>query len=182
MEIEKQSKQCKKNNETSTEPIGYNVNSCGSHDERVGTTAENGVVKNKKSQVVYPDPDVEIHGFLKFFLFVIFIGGLFSAVASIMTYNVEKNVSGYLFALGYVIWGILFFFLACYTIFSFLTRKPNAVFLAKAIACVQFANQLMNLVFEGAVGNPFAIIANTFSRGNILFATYSKKLESIPPE
>ena len=183
MEIEKQSKQCKKNNETSTEPMSYDGNPCASHDERVESTAKNGDVKSKKNQVAYLDPDVEIHGFLKFFLFVIFIGGLFTAVASIMTYNVEKNVSGYLFALGYVIWGILFFFLACYTIFSFLTRKPNAVFLGKTLACVQFATQLMNLVFGGAVGNPFAIIVSlVYPLAFFLYVAFSEQVQDIIPK
>ena len=183
MEIEEQSNQCKKNNETSTEPIGYDGNSCGSHDECVESTAENGVVKNKKSQVVYPDPDVEIHGFLKFFLCVAFLGGLSSAVASIVIYNETKDASGYLFALGYVIWGMLFFFLTCYTVFSFLKRKPNAVFLAKALACVQFANQLMNLVFEGAVGNPFAIIAGlVYPVAIFLYVAFSEQVQDIIPK
>lgn len=74
----------------------------------------------------------KIHGWLGFFLFQVVAGGLLSAAYPLLTIDKDFHESygeSYILAMADVVEGILLFALAVYTVCSFSSRKPNAVFL-----------------------------------------------------
>lgn len=154
MAIKDQCEQCKKYNESCIEPIDYNGMSCDQYDkrihlEKVENTKDIVGVENKEEHIAYPDYDIKIHGWLTFFLFSIAVGGLFSAVYPILTYNVTEYDGSHFLAICDVALGIMLFTLACYVIYSFCKRKSNAVFLAKMYVVVIFTSNTLPLFGGG---------------------------------
>ena len=72
-----------------------------------------------------------IHGWLSFFLFSIFVGGLVSAIYPIITFNIEDYWGSYVLGMTDIASGVMLFALAVYTLVAFCKRKPNAVFFGK---------------------------------------------------
>lgn len=89
-----------------------------------------------------------IRGWLSFFLFVVGCGSVFTLVMIIANSYPGSDGDFY----SYLAFGIDIFFsialvaLACYTIYSFLHFRPNAVFLGRLYILVIFISNLLNLI------------------------------------
>ena len=77
------------------------------------------------------------------------LGGLVSAVYPIFTYNIHEYSGSHILAMTDVVFGAMLLLLAIYTIFSFVKRKPNAVFLAKMYTIAVFVSNLLSLMSGG---------------------------------
>lgn len=90
--------------------------------------------------------NTSIHGWLTFFLFAIFIGGLISAAVSVFTINLEDYANNVFLILGDVLSGVLMFAIAIYTIYAFNHRKPNAVFYGKVYVSLALITNILSLI------------------------------------
>ena len=132
MAIKDQCEQCKKYNDSCTGNIEFNGQSCEQscdlYVNRINLEkAEKEVNQDTTNinqtqipnpQIDYPDPNEHIHGWLGFLLFSMGLGGLFSAIYPIFTYNVEEYGSHFL-ALTDVFFGVMLLALAIYSIYAF---------------------------------------------------------------
>ncbi len=89
--------------------------------------------------------NTDIKGWLSFFLFTMVLGGLFSLILPIATFNVIEYGGSYILALTDVAFGAMLFALACYTAYSFTNRKPDSVFLGKVYTIAIFVSSLFVL-------------------------------------
>lgn len=96
----------------------------------------------------YLKQNTEIRGWLTFFLVMMLLGGFFSLVYPIVTYNSADYAGSLFLSIVDPIQGLMLFGLACYAVYSFHEREPNAVFLAKTYLIVIFLIDLI-LVFVG---------------------------------
>ncbi|MBO4851425.1 MAG: DUF2569 family protein [Prevotella sp.] len=93
----------------------------------------------------YLKENTSIHGWLSFLLLAITLGGIISAVYSIMQYNPSEFEGSKILALGDVVIGVMLLGVAIYSVYSFIQRKPNAVFLGKTYIVAVFATNLLSL-------------------------------------
>lgn len=114
-------------------------NAGSSIDEQEGTTNEQSFVYTTE----YLKQNSEIRGWLAFFLFSIMAGGLLSFIYPLVTYNSQDYSGSFFLSITDPVQGIMLFGLACYTLYSFIARQPNAVFLAKTYLVVIFLNNLL---------------------------------------
>ena len=155
MAIKDQCEKCKSYTSCS-ESKEFNGLSCPSYSKRIDlekpqdNKASEKLEENKtevvSTGVELPDPNQSIQGWLTFFLFSIGLGGIISAIFPIATYNVAEYDGSHFLALTDVALGIMLFALACYTIYSFAKRKPNAVFLGKMYVITVFATNVLSLI------------------------------------
>lgn len=192
MAIKDQCEQCKKYNESCIEPIDYNGMSCDQYNKRINLektekTKDIVSVENKEVCITYPDYDIKIHGWLTFFLFSIAVGGLFSALYPILTYNVTEYDGSHFLAICDVALGIMLFALACYVIYSFCKRKSNAVFLAKMYVVVTFTSNTLLLLgggYEDTGLGSLPQIIRSLVWGIIwfLYLSFSEQVQDIIPK
>lgn len=192
MAIKDQCEQCKKYNESCIEPIDYNGMSCDQYNKRINLektekTKDIVSVENKEECITYPDYDIKIHGWLTFFLFSIAVGGLFSALYPILTYNVTEYDGSHFLAICDVALGIMLFALACYVIYSFCKRKSNAVFLAKMYVVVTFTSNTLLLLgggYEDTGLGSLPQIIRSLVWGIIwfLYLSFSEQVQDIIPK
>ena len=97
----------------------------------------------------YLKQNTEIRGWLTFFLVMLILGGFFSFVYPIVTYNPDDYAGSFFLAISDPIQGLMVLGLACYTAYSFYDRQPNAVILAKTYLIVIFLINLLLVI----VGN-----------------------------
>lgn len=190
MAIKDQCEQCKKYNESCIEPIDYNGMSCDQYDKRINlekieNTKDIVGVENKEEHIAYND--IKIHGWLTFFLFSIAVGGLFSAVYPILTFNVTEYDGSHFLAIGDVALGIMLFTLACYVIYSFCKRKSNAVFLAKMYVVVTFTSNSLLLLGGGyedtGLGSlPQIICSLVWGIIWFLYLSFSEQVQDVIPK
>ena len=90
----------------------------------------------------------EIGGWLAFFLFSICLGGMISAIMSLVQVNSVDYQGSILLALTDVALGVMLCTLGFYTFYSFLQRKPDAVYLGKLYVVTTFLSNLLAL-FNG---------------------------------
>lgn len=192
MAIKDQCEQCKKYNESCIEPIDYNGMSCDQYNKRINLektekTKDIVSVENKEECITYPDYGIKIHGWLTFFLFSIAVGGLFSALYPILTYNVTEYDGSHFLAICDVALGIMLFALACYVIYSFCKRKSNAVFLAKMYVVVTFTSNTLLLLgggYEDTGLGSLPQIIRSLVWGIIwfLYLSFSEQVQDIIPK
>lgn len=195
--IKEQCEQCKRNNIDCQESIEFNGLSCEQYVKRINleksekSEASNNNVTQQNQEISaaieYPDPNDNIHGWLTFFLFSIGLGGLVSAFYPIFTYNIAEYDGNHFLAISDVCLGIMLLILACYTIYSFCKRSPNAVFLAKMYIVVTFATNLLTLIsgeFEETGLGSLPHIIRGLVWGVIWFSylTYSEQVKDIIPK
>ena len=160
MAIKDQCEQCRKYTTSCTENSVFDGVSCSQYAKRINLEKsevnitedfrENSVIEDSEDDFIdYPDPNDNIHGWLSFFLFSIGLGGLISAIMPIATYNIQEYGGSYILSMTNVVFGIMLLFLAIYTIFSFVKRSPNAVFLAKMYTITVFVSNLLSLISGG---------------------------------
>ena len=97
----------------------------------------------------YLKQTTSIGGWLSLFLFVVGLGSLVSAVYPIITFDIAEYDGSYLLASCDVFLGFMCLFIGIYTIYSFVQRKPNAVFVAKIYVVLIFVMNLTNLITGG---------------------------------
>lgn len=159
MAIKDQCANCrKKDTDECTEAVVYDGVSCASYSKGINLEKEVDLVTDGESPIqteeetddlVYTSENLkentEIHGWLSFFLFAIIVGGVISAVYPIITYNPAEYGDSNILPIGDVILGIMLLGISIYTLYSFIHRKPNAVFLGKTYVVAVFATNLLSL-------------------------------------
>ena len=135
----------------------------------------------------YLKQTTSIGGWLSLFLFVVGLGSLVSAVYPIITFDIAEYDGSYLLASCDVFLGFMCLFIGIYTIYSFVQRKPNAVFVAKIYVVLIFGMNLTNLITGGLeTGNGIGS-ANQVVKGVIwgviwyLYLIKSKKVAEVIP-
>ena len=169
--IQDQCNKCfKQGTDSCTESIVFDSTSCPNYGKKIALEKKEDVVKpsdfapesntgpiaegqegNELTFVYtkeYLKQNTEIRGWLTFFLVMMLLGGGFSFVYPIVTYNPDDYAGSFFLAIADPIQGLMLFGLACYTAYSFYDRQPNAVFLAKTYLVLIFLVNLM-LVFVG---------------------------------
>ncbi len=135
----------------------------------------------------YLKETTSIGGWLAFFLFTIVAGGLVSAIYPIATYNVTEYDDNTILAVGDVVFGLLLCALAFYTLYAFIQRKPDAVFLGKTYVVAVFASNLLSLFvgeFEPSGIGSFSQVIRGLTWGGFWF-TYlcvSNQVEEVIPK
>ncbi|WP_279085606.1 DUF2569 family protein [Bacteroides acidifaciens] len=196
MAIKDQCEQCKKYNDSCTGNIEFNGQSCDLYVKRINLEkAEKEVNQDTTNinqtqipnpQIDYPDPNEHIHGWLGFLLFSMGLGGLFSAIYPIFTYNVEEYGSHFL-ALTDVFFGVMLLALAIYSIYAFLKKKPNAVYLTKVYIIAVFVSNIIVLLSgefeETGIGSmPRLIRSLIWSIIWFLYLNFSEQVKNIIPK
>ena len=120
-------------------------NACSDAEGQEETSSEQSFVYTKE----YLKHNTEIRGWLSFFLFSIIVGGLISFIYPIITYNSQEYSGSVFLSLADPIQGAMLFGLACYTLYSFINRETNAVFLAKTYLVVIFVINLFLVIIGG---------------------------------
>ena len=168
--IKDQCNKCRKyGTDSCTENIVFDSTSCPSYTNRINIEKDEDTSSSTANTVVSPTNDVEtpteegqtfvytkeylkqnteIRGWLTFFLVMMLLGGFFSFVYPIATYNSADYAGSLFLSIVDPIQGLMLFGLACYAVYSFHEREPNAVFLAKTYLIVIFLIDLI-LVFVG---------------------------------
>lgn len=164
MAIKDQCDKCRKKNSVEcNQTIVYDGVSCLSYTSRINLEKENDTDMAVDTPVITPDStnddsgdfvytcdylkeNTSIHGWLSFFLFAITLGGIISVIYPIATYNPLEYGGSTFLAMGDVVLGILLLGVALYTVYSFIQRKPNAVFLGKTYVVAVFASNLLSLL------------------------------------
>lgn len=192
MAIKDQCEQCKKYNESCIEPIDYNGMSCDQYNKRINlekveSTKDIVDAENEEEHIACPSYDIKIHGWLTFFLFSIALGGLIRAVYPIFTYNVTEYDGSHFLAMCDVVLGIMLLVLACYVIYSFCKRKPNAVFLAKMYVIVTFTSNTLLLLGGGyedtGLGSlPQIIRSLVWGLIWFLYLSFSEQVQNVIPK
>jgi hypothetical protein len=142
-------------------------------DEKQGNDAEIVITSEELKRTT------NIHGWLSFFLFSVVVGGLFSFIFPIATYNLSEYGGSAILALTGVIFGGLLCAVAFMTLYAFRQRKPDAVFLGKTYIIAIFALNLLCL-FEG---NFESIVKNlVWSTGWFIYLCSSKQVEKVIPK
>lgn len=96
----------------------------------------------------YLKENTEIHGWLKCFCLVIFMGGLISAIYPIATFDVNDYSGSYVLGMVDVISGIMLFVLVIFTITALCRRDTDAIFLAKTYVITCFASNFIVFLTE----------------------------------
>lgn len=105
----------------------------------------------EQEEVITPEylkRNSEIGGWLAFFLFSICLGGTISAIMSLVQMNSLDYQDSTLLALTDVALGFMLCALSFYTLYSFIQRKPDAVYLGKLYVVTTFLSNLL-VLFNG---------------------------------
>lgn len=96
--------------------------------------------------------NLDISGWLSFFLFVVGLGAIVTVIFSIADFSLDAYDIGvgffitYLFASINIIYTVGIAGLALYTIMAFINKRPNAVFLGKSYLVVIFLSNILLLL------------------------------------
>ena len=204
MAIKDQCKECKKrDSEECPGVVEYDGMSCPSYSKAL--SLEKGPESKLKTETVdnpssdsvvsasivltseYLKNNTSIHGWLTFFLLAIIIGGLVSSIYPIITFNFSDYDGILSFALADIVLGIMFFALSVYTAYSFLQRKPDAVFLGKTYVVAVFASNILSLFggeFESSGLGSMTQIIRSLVWAVIWFSylSLSKQVEEVIPK
>ena len=117
----------------------------------------------------YLKENTKIGGWLSFFLFCVVAGGLVSVIFAYINFSSRTNNSNMFFDLGDLLFAIMIFALACYTVYAFIERKPNAVFLARLYLIVIFASNLLIALVgeyeESGIGSSYQVLRSLIWSG-----------------
>ena len=135
----------------------------------------------------YLKNNTAIHGWLKFFCFTIFIGGIISAIYPLVTFDINDYSGSFILGMVDVVSGIMLLALAIFTIDSLCRRDTDAIFLAKAYVIACFASNFIVLItgtYEQSGMGSMARIVRSLIWGCIWFVyllNSSQVEEVIPP-
>lgn len=99
--------------------------------------------------------NTKIHGWLSFFMVVLILGGLVSAVYPIATFDFDDYAGNACLAAVDIMTGLCLLAVAIYTVWGFVKRKPNAVFWGLTYVAFAFLTNLLSLVGGGAEDGGF---------------------------
>ena len=129
-----------------------------------------------------------IHGWLSFFLFTLFAGGLMSAIYPIVTYNSQDYDGSFMLAMTDILIGLMMLGLAGLSLHAFYQRRSDAVFLAKMYLVYVFAVNLFSLMNGLGDEIPSGIGSNTrLARSLIggivwfIYLTFSRQVKEVIP-
>lgn len=88
--------------------------------------------------------NTQIKGWLIFFLFAIFVGGLISAISSFTNFNAEDYGGNLWIGSVDIFIAVCLFAIAIYTIYAFAQRKPNALFYGRLYVFLVFATNIIS--------------------------------------
>jgi len=131
--------------------------------------------------------NTEIHGWLSFFFFAIIAGGLFSAIYPIATFNASDYAGNFCLGAVDIVTGLLLMAVAGFTVYSFVNRKPNAVFWGKVYVVLVFLTNIFVLIGGATEDTGFQSTQHVI-RGVIwgviwfLYLTFSDQVEEIIPK
>lgn len=94
----------------------------------------------------YLKENTVIHGWLIFFCLTIFLGGLFSAIYPLVTFDINDYCGSYVLGMADVILGLMLFVLAIFTIVALYRRDTDAIFLAKTYIIACFAGNFIGFI------------------------------------
>lgn len=158
MAIKDQCETCRKNSSTCEEEVNYNGHSCEQYRKIINLDKEvNNIINIAKEEInpiaennkiKYPSPNVNPKGWLSFMLFIMALGGLFSAVYPILTYDIKEYDGSFFMAATDVVFGLMLLLLSTYAIFSFVKKKPNAIFVSKMYFIIVLFSHMI-ILFSG---------------------------------
>lgn len=131
--------------------------------------------------------NTEIHGWLSFFFFAIILGGLFSAIYPIATFNASDYAGNFCLGAVDIVTGLLLLAVAGFTVYSFVKRKPNAVFWGKVYVALVFLTNVFVLV-SGATEEKGFQSATQVGRSVVwgiiwfLYLSFSDQVQEIIPK
>lgn len=96
--------------------------------------------------------NTKMQGWLSFFMVVVILGGLVSAVYPIATFNLDDYAGNVSLAVGDILTGLNLLAVAIYVVWGFVNRKPNAVFWGLTYVALAFLTNLLTLVLGGTEG------------------------------
>lgn len=191
MAVKDQCEQCTKHNKSCSGNMEYNGQSCDQYTKRINLEKDRKQIVQDRSEgnqqlqesVCRTDnPSSEdIHGWLVLLLFSIGAGGLVSALYPIFTYDIEEYGGSVVLALSDIVIGVALFALAVYTIYAFLKRKPNAVYLAKVYCVTVLIFNVVALLggeFEESGINSISRLVRSLI-WNIIWLVYLTKSEQV---
>jgi len=131
--------------------------------------------------------NTEIHGWLSFFFFAIIAGGVISAIYPIATFNADDYAGNFCLGAVDIVTGILLLAVAGLTVYSFVNRKPNAVFWGKVYVILVFLTNAFVLI-GGATEETGLQSTSHLLRGVIwgliwfLYLTFSHQVQEVIPK
>ena len=133
--------------ETPVSPESVNAPSAP---ESTGTSNNSEQEEHNESALTaeYLKENTEIGGWLTFFLFCICVGGIASVIISLVRFNPAEYMGSNLLALTDVALGVMLCGLSFYTLYAFIKRKPDAVYLGKLYVVTTFLTNLL-VLFNG---------------------------------
>lgn len=97
--------------------------------------------------------NTKMQGWLSFFMVVVILGGLVSAVYPVATFDFDDYAGNVCLAAVDILTGVCLLAIAIYTVWSFVNRKPNAVFWGLTYVALAFLTNLLSLVGGGTEGS-----------------------------
>ena len=131
--------------------------------------------------------NTEIHGWLSFFFFAIILGGLFSAIYPIATFNASDYAGNFCLGAVDIVTGLLLLAVAGFTVYSFVNRKPNAVFWGKVYVVLVFLTNVLVLIGGATEDTGFQSTTQVI-RGVVwgiiwfLYLSFSDQVQEIIPK
>lgn len=131
--------------------------------------------------------NTEIHGWLSFFFFAIVVGGLFGAIYPILTFNASDYVGNFCLGAVDIVIGLFLLAVAVFTVYSFVNRKPNAVFWGKVYVVLVFLTNILVLISGATEEKGFQSVTQVV-RGVVwgiiwfLYLTFSEQVQVIIPK
>ena len=131
--------------------------------------------------------NTEIHGWLSFFFFAIILGGLFSAIYPIATFNATDYAGNFCLGAVDIVTGLLLLAVAGFTVYSFVNRKPNAVFWGKVYVVLVFLTNVLVLIGGATEDTGFQSTTHVI-RGVVwgiiwfLYLSFSDQVQEIIPK
>ena len=131
--------------------------------------------------------NTEIHGWLSFFFFAIIAGGLISAIYPIATFNAADYAGNFCLGAVDIVTGILLLAVAGFTVYSFVNRKPNAVFWGKVYVVLVFLTNVLVLIGGATEDTEFQSTTHVI-RGVVwgiiwfLYLSFSDQVQEIIPQ
>lgn len=131
--------------------------------------------------------NTEIHGWLFFFFFAIILGGLFSAIYPIATFNASDYAGNFCLGAVDIVIGLLLLAVAGFTVYSFVNRKPNAVFWGRVYVALVFLTNIFVLIGGATEDTGFQSTTHVI-RGVIwgiiwfLYLSFSDQVQEVIPQ
>ncbi|MBR1792543.1 MAG: hypothetical protein IJ764_02770 [Bacteroidales bacterium] len=113
-------------------------------------------VSNKESFVDDDNGDDEVHGWVRFVLITIGLGGIISFLYPLIQQLSQPQIDNSLLGWSDAVEGALFLVLAIYAIVQMAKKRPNGVFLMKSYLIVCFVSNLLGIIlYDNGDGSDF---------------------------